>query len=639
MMTLWIVHRDSRMRSALARVAAAPESAISGAPGDPLFHSAPPADVVVLGLAGDLEAELEFAHRTASRLPDARWILVPERGDSAAVRSLFDAIDATILSYPPDARTLRAEIRATDRREVAERLPLSQRPVRDSLAERFARWFADLELPELMRALDPRLCDVPLLISGESGTGRGLIAQYVHVFGSRSAGQLAQLVCQPEMSPAQLEGALSEAVREAPSQSTIWLEGVDVLPIASQQRLLGWLELGPPSGMRRVRVARWIGTASDTPQSEPGGLHPGLRDRLGGISIRIPPLRERTGLIASLANQTALAWCSAHRELPRRFGEDALAVLEEYPWPGNLREFEAVVLQTLVACSADPIRADDLQYDGTAFAPLDAEALGVLIEANEAAPDAPPPPTPTSAPEGAANARRSEEPGQREAGSATEPSSDTSLQPLVAAIAHEMRNPLSTIRTFAELLPERYDDPEFRTRFSELVGADAQRIESVVARLVELASLDRAAPTAVDVSALLDELLDAHRELVRSRQLLVLKELDAQPPHAIGDAGQLRFALESLVARSLRLAPRGGDVYVASRHHGEGLRGGPAIRVLIRFGERGRSASRPRVVGTSPAENAMEFAMAEAIIRAQGGSFAIDAGEGGETVVILDIPA
>jgi DNA-binding NtrC family response regulator len=639
MITLWIVHRDSRIRSALARVAAAPESAISGPPGDPLFLTAPAADVVVLGLAGDLEAELEFAHQTASRLRDARWILVPERGDSAAVKALFDSIDATILSYPPDARTLRAEIHATDLRSTGGRLALSERPSRDLLAERFARWFADLELPEVMRALDPRLWDVPLLIAGETGTGRGLMAQYVHVFGPGAAGELAHVVCQAGMSAADLDRALSEAAREATAARTVWLEDVDSLPLASQRRLARWLELGPPAGMRRTRIGRWIGTISDAPELGPqGSLDPGLRDRLSGISLRIPPLRQRTQLIAPLANQTALAWCSAHRELPRRFGEDAITVLEEYPWPGNLQEFEAVVLQTLVAGSADPIRADDLQYDGTAFAPLDANAFGVLIDSDEAAASNPAA-VPATAVERSADAARPAETGRPKAAPTTAPLRDSPLQPLAAAIAHEVRNPLSTIRTFAELLPERYDDPEFRSRFSELVGQDALRIESVVARLVELAALGREPPSPVDISALLDELLDTHRELIHSRGLLVLRELDAQPPHALGDAGQLGFALESLVARSLRLAPEGGEVYIASRHHRTGLRGGPAIRVLVRFGERGQPASRPRVVGTSAAENAVEFAIAQAIIRAQGGTFAIDAAEGGETVVLLDIPA
>ncbi|MCH8890848.1 MAG: hypothetical protein IH827_07210, partial [Myxococcales bacterium] len=80
MTTLWIVHRDPLLRSALVRAAGAPEDAVCGAPGDPIFAAAPLADVVLLGLGGDLEAELEFAHQGAIRAPDARWILLPERG-------------------------------------------------------------------------------------------------------------------------------------------------------------------------------------------------------------------------------------------------------------------------------------------------------------------------------------------------------------------------------------------------------------------------------------------------------------------------------------------------------------------------------------------------------------------------------
>ncbi len=80
MNTIWIVHRDPRLRTALARVAAAPDNAVSGSPGDPLFDSAPAPDVVLLGLAGDLEAELEFAHRMAPRLRSTRWILLGASG-------------------------------------------------------------------------------------------------------------------------------------------------------------------------------------------------------------------------------------------------------------------------------------------------------------------------------------------------------------------------------------------------------------------------------------------------------------------------------------------------------------------------------------------------------------------------------
>jgi hypothetical protein len=75
MLLLWIVHRDPRQRAALVRLAAADE-AIVGAPSDPRFASAAVPRVVLLGLAGDLEAELEFARRSLRRLRDCAWIVV-----------------------------------------------------------------------------------------------------------------------------------------------------------------------------------------------------------------------------------------------------------------------------------------------------------------------------------------------------------------------------------------------------------------------------------------------------------------------------------------------------------------------------------------------------------------------------------
>jgi DNA-binding NtrC family response regulator len=650
MTTLWIVHRDPLLRSALTRAAGAPEAAVCGAPGDPIFATAPLADVVLLGLGGDLEAELEFAHQTANRAPDARWILVPDPDLADSARELFDGIDASILSYPPDARALRAQIRMARAGPRAAApggralLPLSRRSTRDSLSQRFARWFADLELPDLLRALDPHLGDVPLLILGEEGTGRGLLAHYVHLFGSDPGSEFAHVPCEDGMSAGSLRNALADAIGDSTNRCTVWLEGVDALQTAAQRQLARWIEFGPPSRVARARVVRWIGTSGDEPAvGSANALDPALRDALGGIPMRIPTLRERPERIAAFVTDTTVAWCSARRQRPRRFSEGALTALTEYPWPLNLRELEAVVIQTLAASRADPIRIDDLQYDGIAFAPIDVSEVGTLIDTDPGArsnrlADAP------HAPLAAPRAREAGSDPERKPAAASKARAATagasaSIQPLAAAIAHEIRNPLSTIRTFVELLPSRYDDSEFRSRFAELVGQDTHRIEAVIQRLTEFATLEQPEIAAVDISALLEELLYERTDTVRNRQLLVLKELDEQHTAAIGDAEQLRFALESLIDKSLDLAPEGGDVFIASRHHPAGLRGGPAVRVLVRFGNRDSSPSGPHVPGTSAAENALEYAIAAAVIRAQGGTFAIDPGEGSETVLLLDIPA
>ncbi len=654
---LWIVHRDPRRRAAIARLAAAPEDTVLGAPGDPLFDAAPTPEVVLLGPAGDFEAELQFAHRAAPRAGRAAWILLPERGHLEEVARLFDTLDADVLAFPPDPDVLRSRILAAPER--AHPLPLSQRPAREALSGRFGRWFADLELPQLMRALDPGLADVPVLIRGERGTGRGLLAHYLHAFGGTSDGVLIHVACTPRASAEEIREALRAGARtkRARSACAVWLEDADRLAAPVQRQLLRWIELAAPEGALPSYRVRWIATAAD----EPGGpLDPDLQQALSGIAIRIPPLRDRTPLVATFANETTRAWCAARGERPRRFGEDAIAVLEEYPWPGNLREFEAVVVQTLRAGSADPVRAADLEYDGRAFAPLNALEVGALIaEAEEGGAPAAghPPPAPPLLdaeamaaelapelldPEAMEAALLEEPPGAErfEPTPAAEPSvGDAALKRLLAAIDHELRNPLSTIRTFAELLPERYQDAEFRGRFSELVLQAVQRITGVVERLSQLASLREPSREAVDVAGLLEQLLDERRELIHRRRLLVLKELDASQPYARGDAEQLRLAFEALLHKCLDLVPERGDVYLASKHHPSGLRGEPSVRVLVRFHGPAAEGAGPRVPGLSPADHAVEFAVAETIVRSQGGVFAIDASEGNETVIVLDLPA
>ncbi|HXV35542.1 MAG TPA: hypothetical protein VEC18_00230, partial [Myxococcota bacterium] len=338
MTTLWIVHRDPRQRSALIRAAGSPEGALSGAPGDPVFGASPSPDVVLLGLAGDFEAELEFAHQTALRAPQARWILAPASGQVDRARALFDAIDAVLIGDSPDARSLRECIHgASAAAHESAPLALSRRPARDAIARRFARWFADVELPELLRALDPQLGDVPLLIRGEAGTGRGLLAHYVHLFGADPRSELVHVPCERGMTGAALRRALGEALGGAARRCTIWLEDVDALPRATQRVLARWIELGLPGDAASARVVRWIASSGDEIPGCASALDAALRDALAGLALRAPTLRERPARIAAFASATALAWCSARRQRARRFGEDALAALAEYPWPLNLR--------------------------------------------------------------------------------------------------------------------------------------------------------------------------------------------------------------------------------------------------------------------------------------------------------------
>jgi DNA-binding NarL/FixJ family response regulator len=162
MLTIWIIHRDAHQRAALARIAGVGDSAVLAAPHDRLLEAASAPNVVLLGLTEDFEHELQFVHRHAPRHPGSEWILLPNADDRAEAERLFDTLTPRYVSYPPDATALRRALRdALGRRHVDT---LSSRRIREALRTRFSRWFAGLELPELLRALDPRRAHVPVMI-------------------------------------------------------------------------------------------------------------------------------------------------------------------------------------------------------------------------------------------------------------------------------------------------------------------------------------------------------------------------------------------------------------------------------------------------------------------------------------------
>jgi len=624
--TIWIIHRDPLQRAALARIAAAGDNTLLGGPADRVFETAPAADCIVLGVCDDFELELDFAFRISARLQAASWILVADGRDQHEVERLFDTLSAQVLRYPPEPSALQLALRnGLSRRGAA---PLSLRRVRGRTTGRFSRWFGELELPELLRAIDPRLARLPLLIRGEPGSGRGLVARYVDAQRADESSAFAKLAC---ARIAHVDDLIAQLPAESTTGSplTLYLEGVDQLPTTLQSLVHDWIEYGSgPLAAAGERV-RWMASAAPPIWGDSErALDPGLRRAVGGVELCIPPLRQHPEWIAALAQASAAGLAKQLGLRPRRFAADALELLEHHSWPGDRAELDAVVLRTLTAGDADPIGAADLVFgDGSpsAAAPREARSAETAPPDNDATEGGEP-----ADAEGVAT-RSSRHPAERVAPSA--------WLRLAGAVAHEVRNPLVSIRTFAELLPENYQDEDFRTRFAELVGADVRRIERVVERLQRLGEQSSASRGPVDLSALLRELLDKHASEIGARRLLVLDELEATRPLVVADAGQLRATLDTLITRALARVADEGDVYLATRHHEAGLHGEPSVRLLLRYQRTARATRVETVEGLGEDDNALEYAVAEAVVETHGGSFTADDSDPHERVVVIDLPA
>ena len=153
--------------------------------------------------------------------------------------------------------------------------------------------------------------------------------------------------------------------------------------------------------------------------------------------------------------------------------------------------------------------------------------------------------------------------------------------------------------------------------------------------LEALAKLPSPTRQELDFAALLEELLSEREANIRSQELLVVREIDAELPPLRGDRAHLRIALEALLDRAFPSAQRGGDLYLAARY--VPARTGPgSIRMLLRSKRPpGETASAlPRL----EPESDLRLALATLLLESQGAQLTLGEPEGGARLVLLDLP-
>jgi len=690
MLKLWIVHRSPQQRHALARLCGLPESEfLAGAPSDVDFSAAGTPAAIVLGLDGDFEVELEFAHRHRARLAGSRWMLAcaPEDADEAG--RLFDVIEPEVLSERATARALRAFVtKAVVHRDAAS---LSERRKRERIAERFSAWLGCVEVPGLLRALDPSLSQLPLLVRGRPGSGRTLLCHYVELHRGAHGGVLrlhARDLGDPEALGRQLIRARSE---ERPPIQTIWIDEVDRLPVSTQDTLAEWIVHGSSLANVGAGELRWIATAG--PDGLDERLEASLEQAFAPLQVDVPALADHPENLAEFAEEVASDWTRSVGGIPRHFGDSALLMLEAHPWAGDRAELEAVLRTTLAATSREVIEDVDLRFpsdartggsDSVGDGVHERETIDALMQLPEAhespeveaEPEAlttledsfeegllaeipttglglDPVPGGNGSEHGDESSRLADEsfgladhssgpvaPDPTEAPPATTGVAEPrdGWRRLARSLSHEIRNPLVSIRTFAELLPEHFEDETFRSRFTELVGKDVAHISDVLTRLSKVAEREKPEVATVDVSALIESLLEERRERITQERLLVLRELERDAPTAQADARGLEVALAGLLDRALESLPERGDLFVATRHLERGADGQPRLRILLRHhNPTGATDGETVLAELEPTANLLEYVLAEAVIEASGGSMTIDATDAGETLILVDL--
>jgi DNA-binding NtrC family response regulator len=205
---------------------------------------------------------------------------------------------------------------------------------------------------------------VAVLLTGEAGSGKEKVARTIHATGIRRREPFVHVDCQDmpaDVLGPVLFGERDEGRFELARAGTLFLDGIDCLPLALQERLLRVLDSGTlqrAGGARIVPIKARVlaATSSDLRERvQRGEFRHDLFCRLNVFPIVVPPLRKRREDVAPLAQAFVERHGSERTPPVRAIEERAIGALKAYGWPGNVSELETIILGAILAAGEDRI--------------------------------------------------------------------------------------------------------------------------------------------------------------------------------------------------------------------------------------------------------------------------------------------
>ena len=324
---------------------------------------------------------LELVSEIGTRFPGTPVAVITAYGNVEAAVEALKAGAFDFVSKPVDIHVLRGLVR--------QALELGEHARRTS-EEQSSRLLGASDAMVTLRNTIAKVArsQAPVYINGESGTGKELVARTIHAQGARAGGPFVPVNCgaiPTELMESEFfghkKGSFTGAHSDKPGLfqaadgGTLFLDEVAELPLPMQVKLLRAIQ---------EKCIRPVGASSEVPVDvrllsathkdlgalvNEGRFRHDLYYRINVIGLNVPPLRERTGDLPLLSNAILQRLAQAmHRALPM-LDDDAVAALEAYPFPGNVRELENVLERALAMADGDRITGDDLHLPARPGAP------------------------------------------------------------------------------------------------------------------------------------------------------------------------------------------------------------------------------------------------------------------------------
>ena len=340
-----------------------------------------PYDVIVLDVWLPGIDGIVTLQRLRERRIDAQVVMISGHGNiESAVRAIkmgaFDFVEKP-LSIEKTVLVVRNALRQRDleaeNRALRARVDRQHVMVGESFAMRQLREQVEMAAPTNGR----------VLIYGDNGTGKELVARTLHQISRRRQGPFIEVNCAAipeELIESELfghqKGAFTGAVADKPGRfeqansGTIFLDEIADMSLKTQAKVLRVLQeqvMERVGGTQRIKVdVRVVAATNKELVSEirAGRFREDLYFRLNVIPIFVPPLRDRQDDIPLLADHFMALMAAEYGRRPKRLAPEAIGRLQQYAWPGNVRELRNVIERLMIMVPGDTITAQDLAFLG-----------------------------------------------------------------------------------------------------------------------------------------------------------------------------------------------------------------------------------------------------------------------------------
>lgn len=322
---------------------------------------------------------------TECKVPDAGIPFIALSADTSidtAVKAVRNGAQ-DFLTKPIDMNRLLQSLHRTIDNPAPAQAPPAAPPVRrrrahSAQAERIIGVSPEIEhVRQLIDKVAP--CEARVLITGENGTGKELVARWLHAKSVRAAAPFVEVNCAAipsELIESELfgheRGAFTSAVKQRKGKfeqadgGTLFMDEIGDMSLAAQAKVLRALQESRISRVgsdRDIEVNVRVVAATNKnlrEEIQKGNFREDLYHRLAVIVVRVPPLREHAGDIPALVEHFIRTIASEYGSAPKPIDADAQAELQRMPWSGNIRELRNVI-ERLIILSGDRITARDVK--------------------------------------------------------------------------------------------------------------------------------------------------------------------------------------------------------------------------------------------------------------------------------------